>query len=75
VERIGREEGVQQGIQQGKREGLLEAVEMGLSLRFGSEGEKLLPEIRLIEDSERLEKIKNAVRAANDLAQVKALLN
>jgi hypothetical protein len=48
---------------------------MGLSLRFGSEGEKLLPAIRLIEDSERLEKIKNAVRAANDLAQVKALLN
>jgi hypothetical protein len=87
VERIGRAEGLQQGLQQGvqqglqqglqqgMRKGLLEAVEMGLSLKFGAEGEKLLPAIRLIEDSERLERIKNAVKTAENLAEVKALLD
>jgi len=79
VERIGREDGLRQGLRQGreegKREGLLEAIEMGLSLKFGAEGEQLLPAIRLTENSERLEKIKNAVRTAENPAVVKALLN
>jgi len=71
----GLQQGVQQGREEGKREGLLEAIEMGLSLKFGDEGEKLLPAICAIQNSERLEKIKNAVRTADNLAQVKMLLN
>jgi len=62
VERIGikkgREQGLQQGLQQGKargeargeRKGLLEGITLGLELRWGADGLRLLPEIGPIQD-------------------------
>lgn len=51
------EEGRREGLQQG----LHEAIELGLSLRFGDKGLTLMEQIRRIEDIEQLYRIKNAV--------------
>ena len=53
IERIG----IQKGIQQGIRQGLLEAIELGLRLKFGDEGLEILPEISEIEDVEQFKTI------------------
>jgi len=54
VERIGIKKGMAQGErigeQRGERKGLLEGVTLGLELRWGADGLRLLPEIGPIED-------------------------
>ncbi|HAO23001.1 MAG TPA: hypothetical protein DCQ37_22650, partial [Desulfobacteraceae bacterium] len=70
----GVQQGVQQGIQQGIRNGLVEAIELGLSLRFGDEGLKIIPLILHIQDCERLRAIKNAIRIAENLSEVRAII-
>ncbi len=70
VERIG----IKKGIQQGRRDGLIEAIEMGLSVKFGAIGLKLLPEIRAMADLNRLEMIKEAIKAAHDVSELEKLL-
>jgi hypothetical protein len=54
VERIGikkgMELGIQQGIQQGQRQGLLDGITLGLELKWGADGLRLLPEIGPIAD-------------------------
>jgi hypothetical protein len=62
VERIGIKKGLEQGLQQGEargeqrgeqrgeRKGLLEGVTLGLELKWGADGLRLLPEIGPIED-------------------------
>ncbi|HZU36343.1 MAG TPA: hypothetical protein VFA18_10570 [Gemmataceae bacterium] len=61
IERIGREEGRQEGRlegrQEGRTEGLLRGIETALALRFGEAGVRLLPEVRLLHDPDRLEAI------------------
>ena len=42
VEKIGIKKGIQQGIQTGRREGMLDAIELGLSIKFGINGLRLL---------------------------------
>ncbi len=70
----GIQQGVQQGVQQGIREGLAEAIELGLSLKFGYEGLGIMPLIQLIQDCERLRKIKNAIKTVKDLSELKTIL-
>ena len=70
----GRQQGVIEGRQQGILEGALEAIEMGLSVKFGAKGLRLLPEIRRIRDIERLNMIKQIIRVTDDLAEVEASL-
>ena len=74
VERIGIKKGIQQGIQQGRRDGLIEAIEMGLSIKFGAIGLKLFPEIRAMVDLNRLEMVKEAIKAAHDVSELEELL-
>jgi hypothetical protein len=66
--------GVSQGLRQGLRQGILEAIEMGLSLRFGDESLKMMSVIRRIRNSEKLDAIKNTVRNAKDLSELRAIL-
>lgn len=65
----GRQEGLQEGLQQGRqegaREGLLAGIELGLELKFGSEGVRLLPEIRKIEDVDVLQAIHEGLKTVD----------
>lgn len=70
----GFEQGLQQGIQQGIRNGLVEAIELGLSLKFGDEAMNIMPLIQHIQDCERLRGIKNMIKTAKDLSELKALI-
>ena len=55
------------GIEQGKREGLIEGIEMGLELKFGSEGLTILPEIVQIQNVEILRAILTSIKTVNTL--------
>jgi hypothetical protein len=46
----GMQQGEQRGEQRGERKGLLEGVTLGLELKWGADGLRLLPEIGPIED-------------------------
>ena len=65
---------IQQGIQQGIRQGLIEAIEMGLQLRFGAEGYRLMPKIYKIEDVHALRAVKDAVRSMKNIGEVKIVI-
>ena len=66
VERIATEKGIQQGM----RTGLLEGIELGLRLKFGSEGLGILPEISRLADVEQLRAIHRGLKTANTLEEV-----
>jgi len=75
-------QGIQQGIQQGRQEGrqegivngLLEGIELAIEVKFGTQGLILLPLIQRIEAPEKLKAVKEAVRMAKDLPNLKALI-
>jgi len=47
---------------------------MGLSIKFGDESLKMMSLIRRIRKSEKLDAIKNTVRHAKDLSELRAIL-
>ena len=75
IKQEGVQEGIQQGIQQGIRQGLIEAIEMGLQLRFGAEGYRLLPKIYKIEDVHALRAVKDAVRSMENIDEIKMVID
>ena len=64
VERIGIKKGIQQG--------LVSAIELGLELKFGAVGLELLPEISPIQDIEVLTAIKDGIKTATTLAELRS---
>jgi len=68
------EEGMQKGMQKGLQKGLLEAIELGLSIKFGSEGAAVLERVRKIEDIDRLRAIKEVVKIAATLEEVESAI-
>ncbi len=78
AEKIGIEKGIRQGIQQGIqqriRQRLLEAIELGLKLRFGTKGLKLYPQITKIDNVDRLRSIKESIEIAKGLKEIEELL-
>jgi len=70
----GREEGLERGIGKGRMEGLREAILLGLELKFGDPGLSLAPLVEKIDTVERMKEIKNMLRKAETLDQVKSLL-
>lgn len=58
-------------IEQGLRRGLLEGIEVGLELKFGSEGVEILPEIYQIEDVDRLRAIHKGLKTVQSLEELR----
>ncbi len=67
------EEGLQEGLQQGLQQGLIGAIELGLELKFGSEGLQLLSEISQIQNLEVLEAIKTKIKTANNPGEIQQI--
>lgn len=59
--------------QEGLREGLLSGIDLGLELKFGSEGLELLPEIAKIENVEVLKKIQAGLKTVSTLAELRSI--
>ena len=65
VERIGIEKGVLQG--------LLEAIELGLELKFDSDALSLMEEISQIDDIEQLRAIKDGIKMVNSIEELQKI--
>jgi hypothetical protein len=61
------------GIRKGELRGLLEGIELGLELKFGSEGLTLLPEISTIKDVEQLRAIISGIKTVNTLEELQQI--
>lgn len=72
VERFGIEKGIQQSRQQ-MRQILRESIELGLELKFGSEGLSLLSEISALEEVEQLRAIQAGLRTASTTEELRRI--
>ena len=70
----GKAEGRAEGMAEGLRVGLLEAIDLGLELRFGKEALHVLPRVRGIADLDRLRELKAALTRVSNLAEFESLL-
>lgn len=70
----GKIEGKLEGKIEGKIEGLKEAIEIGLELKYGVEGLKLLGRVNNISLIEKLEAIKEAVKISKNMEEIEKLL-
>ncbi len=73
IAREWKEQGLQEGLQQGMRHGFLRAIELGLGLKFGSEGLRLYPAILKIEDVDVLDAISEGIKMASRLEEVERI--
>ncbi len=62
VERFGFQRGLKEGQIKGMRQGLLNGIDLGLELRFGDQGTRLLPRLRRIQDLDTLQQVKDLLR-------------
>ncbi|MCL4727218.1 MAG: Rpn family recombination-promoting nuclease/putative transposase [Candidatus Kuenenia stuttgartiensis] len=70
----GKVEGKVEGRVEGRIEGLKEAIEIGLELKYGVEGLRLLERISKIVVIEKLEAIKEAVKISKNMEEIEKLL-
>ncbi|MBF0458203.1 MAG: hypothetical protein HQK99_09945 [Nitrospirae bacterium] len=70
----GRERGITEGREKGKYEGLIEAVELGLELKFGSAGLEIMGMVKAVDNVDKLEALKNLIRKAGSLDELKVFL-
>ncbi len=57
----------------GIRQGLLEGIELGLNLKFGSEGLGILPEISGLQDVEQLRAILAGLKTVSTLQELRQI--
>ena len=57
----------------GREPDLLKGIELGLELKFGAEGLKLMPELRALQDHEVLEAVLAAMKAATTPADLRLI--
>ncbi len=70
----GKREGERKGKIEGKIEGLKEAIAIGLELKYGVEGLKLLEKIINMASIEKLEAIKEAVKISKNREEIEKLM-
>ena len=67
-------EGEARGRQEGQREEMLSGIELGLEIKFGTEGLQLMPEISQISDLNRLKAIQRGILTSNTLEEFRQLI-
>ncbi|NMG19724.1 Rpn family recombination-promoting nuclease/putative transposase [Brasilonema bromeliae] len=72
--REGEARGEARGEERGRREEKLSSIEMGLEVKFGTEGLQLMPEIAQISDLERLKAIQRAILTVSTLDELRQLI-
>ena len=60
-------------MQQGVQQGLLSGIALGLELKFGVESLQLMPEIRQIQNVEKLEAIQQGIKTANTWEELREI--
>ncbi len=65
---------IEQGEKKGKMEGLIEAVSLGLELKFGTDGLALMGKVSKLGSLEKLETIKEAIKTTNNLEDIQKLI-
>ncbi len=55
------------------RQGLIEAIELGLELKFGDEGLELVPEISKINDIDTLKSVREALKKVHTTAELRSV--
>jgi hypothetical protein len=66
--------GIEKGEKQGEIKGLVAGIEAVLEVRFGTDGVGLMPEVRKVEDPDRLKELLTAAKSKPALDDVRALL-
>ncbi|MGB7415392.1 MAG: hypothetical protein WA902_14390 [Thermosynechococcaceae cyanobacterium] len=54
------------------KQGLIEGIELGLELKFGSKGLELLPEISKIENIDTLKSVREALKQVSSTAELRS---
>ena len=70
----GIQQGIQQGVQQGVHEGLLEAIDLGLLLRFEDQSQVLMKLVNQIDDVEKLRAIKDALKSVTNVSDLRSMI-
>ena len=73
MEKLAIEEGMQKGIEKGMKQGLLDAIDLGLDLKFGEDGLNLMPEIRELDDINVLKAIRSKIKPAKSLDELRQI--
>ena len=60
-------------MQQGVQQGLLSGIALGLELKFGVESLQIMPEIRQIQNVEKLEAIQQGIKIANTWEELREI--
>jgi len=68
-----REEGMQQARQEGMQQARQEGIQLGIELKFGSDGLTLIPDIQEIRDLALLGEIQNGLRSAKNAEELRAI--
>ena len=61
------------GIEKGIRQGLLEAIELGLELKFGADALSLMSEISSVDDIEKLRAIKDGIKTVASIEELQQI--
>ena len=70
----GLQKGIQKGLQEGLREGLWKAIELGLEMKFGVEGIRLMPLVKQVQDVATLQTLYERLRTAQSVDEIRYLL-
>ncbi|BDA74883.1 hypothetical protein RIVM261_084920 [Rivularia sp. IAM M-261] len=73
-EERGEQRGEERGKVIGEQRGIISAIELGLDLKFGAEGLELMQPVSQIADLEKLKTIKNAIKNAQSLDELRQLI-